>query len=190
MGSTPELGSGATILAHPVTAAEMAEPYVFMEGVSSPPKSLTALPDVEISSDTTLVFNGEAIRIVPTEAHTGGDLSVYFSESHVVHLGDTYLAGNPMMFPGAEDPDGFLDRLEAFIDSMDPATIVVSGHDETTDLSAVRDQIAESRACMVFVRASIAEGLTVEETAERAGGRFAPQWVAFFYRALKEPLNK
>ena len=124
---------------------------------------------------------------MPTEAHTGGDLSVYFSESHVVHFGDTYLAGNPMMFPGAEDPDGFLDRLEAFIDSMDPATIVVSGHDETTDLSAVRDQIAESRACMVFVRASIAEGLTVEETAERAGGRFAPQWVAFFYRALTRP---
>jgi hypothetical protein len=89
-----------------------------------------------------------------------------------------------MMFPGQADPDGFLDALDALLDSMHPETIVVSGHDAPTDLAAVRAQIAASRACMALVRQALDEGLTVEATAERAAGRFAPQWVAFFYRLL------
>ena len=182
MGSTPELGSDATVLAHPATTAQMREPYVFMEGVSMPPKPATALADIEISRDTTFVFNGQEIVVVPTEAHTPGDLSVYFTRSRVAHFGDIYLAGNPMMYPGTEDPDGFLDRLDAFLASMDPETVVVGGHEEPADLAAVREQIAQSRACMTFVRESIVEGLTIEETAQRGLGRFPAQWVAFFHQ--------
>ena len=182
MGATPELGAEATVYAHPGTAAAMREPYVFMEGVELPPKPVSALPDIEVARDTSIAFNGETVRLVPTVAHTAGDLSVYFTESRVVHLGDTYLAGNPMMFPGSDDPKGFLDALEAFLDSMHPETVVVSGHDEPTDLDAVRAQIAASRACWSLVREAVGEGLTLEETAERADGLFAPQWVAFFYR--------
>lgn len=126
----------------------MREPYIFMEGVEMPPKPTRAMPDVEVARDTTIVFNGEPIRLLPTVAHTPGDLSVYFTESHVAHLGDTYLAANPMMYPDPEDPDGFLDRLEAFIDSMDPATIVVGGHEEPADLDAVgRKSPRRARAC-------------------------------------------
>ena len=36
---------------------------------------------------------------------------------------------------------------------------------------------------MVLVRAALADGLTVEQAAER-GTDFPPQWVAFFYRLL------
>ena len=187
MGATPELGAATTLLAHPGTAAQMREPYVFMDGVSMPPKPAAALPDVEITRDTTMVFNGEDVRLVPTIAHTAGDLSVYFTESHVVHFGDAYLAGNPMMYPGTVDPDGFLDRFEGFVDSMHPETIVIGGHEEPTDLSAVRRQIGVSREAMKFVRSSIAEGLTIEATAEQGSDRFAPQWVAFFYQLLSQP---
>lgn len=182
MAAAAELGAEGTVLAHPGTAAAMREPYVFMEGVELPPKPETALPDVEIARDTTFRFNGEEVRVVSTAAHTASDLTVYFAGSRVAHFGDTYLGGNPMMFPGQADPDGFLDALDALLDSMHPETIVVSGHDAPTDLAAVRAQIEASRACMALVREALAEGLTVEATAERAAGRFAPQWVAFFYR--------
>jgi len=184
MGAAADFGEGATVLGHPGTTAAMREPYVFMDGVSMPPKESSALPDVEISSDTTFVFNGEQIRIVPTLAHTPGDLSIYFSGAHVVHFGDSYLAGNPMMYPGTEDPDGFLDRLDAFVDSMDPATVVVGGHEEVADLAAVRTQIEVSRACMTYVRESLEKGLTIEQTAEQGVDRFPVQWVAFFYQLL------
>ena len=187
MGATPELGREATVYAHPGTTAAMREPYVFMEGVEMPPKPTRAIPDVEVARDTTIVFNGEPIRLLPTVAHTPGDLSVYFTESRVAHLGDTYLAANPMMYPDPEDPDGFLDRLEAFIDSMDPTTIVVGGHEEPADLDAVRAQIAETRACMALVRDAIDDGLSIEAATERGAGRFPPQWVGFFYRRFTQP---
>jgi glyoxylase-like metal-dependent hydrolase (beta-lactamase superfamily II) len=184
MGSAAALGREATVLAHPGTDAAMREPYVFMEGVTMPPKPASALPDVLVASDTAFTYNGETVRVVPTTAHTPGDLSVYFEGSKVVHFGDTYLAGNPMMFPGTEDAAGFLDGLEAFLDSMDPETVVVGGHEAPTDLDAVRAQIEESRACMRFVESAIDEGLTIEQTAERGAGRFAVPWIAFFYGYL------
>jgi cyclase len=181
MGATPDFGPAAVVMAHPATTTAMGQTYEFMDGVSMPPKAAGALPDVEISSDTSFVFNGEQIRVMPTVAHTAGDLSIYFTEAHVAHFGDSYLASNPMMFPGADDPDAFLDRLDDFLDSMDPGTVVVGGHEEVADLAAVRDQLEVTRACMAFVRASLEQGLSIEETAERGMDRFPPQWVAFFY---------
>jgi cyclase len=181
MGASPDFGPNAVVLSHPATTTAMGQPYEFMDGVSMPPKSAGARPDVEISADTSFVFNGEQIRVVPTVAHTQGDLSVYFTEAHVAHFGDSYLASNPMMFPGADDPDAFLDRFDAFLDSMDPGTVVVGGHEEVAELAAVRAQIEVTRACMAFVRASLEEGLSIEETAEQGVDRFPPQWVAFFY---------
>ena len=183
MGSSAALGGAATVLAHPGTTEAMREPYVFMEGVEMPPKAETAYPDSEIASDTAFVSNGEEVRVAVTPAHTGADLVVYFTESRVAHFGDTYLGGNPMMFPGNEDADAYLDNLESLLDSMHPETVVVSGHDDPVGLDAVRAQIDVSRACMKLVRAALEDGLTVEETAER-GKEFPPQWVAFFYRLL------
>ena len=184
MGATPELGAEATVLGHPGTADTMAQPYAFIEGVELPAKPAVAMPDVEVARDTTFRFNGEDVRVVPTVAHTAGDVSVYFANARVAHLGDTYLAGNPMMYPGEEDPDGFLDGLEAFLDAMHPETVVVGGHEEPADIDAVRAQIAATRACMGLVREAIADGLSVEDTLQRAEGRFPPQWVGFFYRLL------
>ena len=68
--------------------------------------------------------------------------------------------------------------------AMDPETIVVGGHDDPVGLDEVRAQIETTRACLALVRQALEEGLTLEETAARAEGGFAPQWVAFFYRLL------
>jgi glyoxylase-like metal-dependent hydrolase (beta-lactamase superfamily II) len=120
MGSAAALGSSATVLAHAGTTEAMREPYVFMPGVELPPKQQSAYPDSEIAADTAFVSNGEEVRVAATPAHTGADVVVYFTQSRVAHFGDTYLAGNPMMFPGNEDADGFLNKLESLLDSMHP----------------------------------------------------------------------
>lgn len=181
MGSAAELGATATVVGHPGTTAAMREPYVFMEGVELPPKPATAFPDVEVARDTSFTFNGETVRIVPTAAHTAGDISVYFPGSGVAHLGDTYLAGNPMMFPGTEDPAAFLDRLEAFVDEMAPGTVVVGGHEDVADVAAVLAQIETARACMAYVADAFERGLSMEATAESGAERFPVPWIAFFY---------
>lgn len=185
-GSAAELGREATVYGHPRTAAAMDEPYEFMEGVTLPPKPASAHPDVTVAGDTTIRFNGEGVRMVPMAAHTDADIGVYFTRSRVLHMGDAYLGGNPMMFPGTQDPDGFLDRMDAFLDQLPAETIVVGGHDQPTNLDAVRMQIAESRQCMAFVRRALAEGLDRDATVKGAEGRFPAPWVRFFYGALRQ----
>lgn len=184
-GAAAELGAEAVVLAHPATARAMDEPLVFMEGVEVPPRPAAARPDA-VTRDTTFAFNGEEVRILPVEAHTGADLAVHFPRARVLVLGDAWLAGNPMMFPGAEEPDAFLDRLQAFVEDLPGETVVVGGHDEPTDPAAVLAQIAETRGCMALVREALAEGLDLEATVERAAGRYPAPWVAYFHRALGE----
>ena len=184
MGATPGLGGEARIYAHPGTAEAMRDTLVFIEGVTVPPKPSRALPDVEIARDTVLDVGGVELRVVPTVAHTAGDLSVYLPEARVAHLGDTYLAANPMMYPGRDDPEGFLDDLEAFLDTMHPETVVVGGHEGVADLGAVRAQIATSRDAMALVRDALEEGRTMEQAIESAGERFPPQWIAFFWGVM------
>jgi len=186
-GAVADLAGEATVMGHPRTAAELHEPYTFMEGVDVPARPASVRVDVEVASDTTFRFNGEDVRILPMVAHTDGDLVVHFVGSGVVHFGDAWLGGNPMMFPGSEDPDGFLDRMDAFVRGLPPGTVVVGGHDAPAGVEAVRAQVAESRACMAMVRAALDEGLTRDETVARAGDRFAAPWVRFFYAALSEP---
>lgn len=181
MGGVPFIDE-ATVLAHPDTRAAMREPYVFMEGVEMPPKPSSAFPDVEIAADTSFVMNGEQVRVVPVPVHTGADLAIYFETSRVAHLGDAYLGGNPMIFPGADDPDAFLDRLDDFLDSMHPETVVVVGHERPVTIDDVRGQIEVTRSCMALVRSALEEGLSVEETAARGEARYPPQWIGFFYQ--------
>jgi len=186
-GSAAELGDEATVYAHPQTAVAMDEPYEFMDGVTLPPKPASAHPDVTVARDTTIRFNGEVVRMVPMEAHTDADIGVYFTLSRVLDMGDAYLGENPMMYPGTSDPDGFLDRMKAFLDELPAETIVVGGHDRPTNLDAVRGQIAETRQCMAFVRRALADGLDRDSSVELAKGRFAAPWVRFFYGALRHP---
>lgn len=187
MGAAAELGTAAEVVAHPGTAAAMAEPYVFMDGVSIPAKAPSAQPDRAVDTESTITFAGESIRILPMIAHTTGDLIVYFTESRVAHLGDAFLASNPMMYPGTVDPDDFLDRFDAALDGMHSETVVVGGHEEVTDLEAVRAQIRVTRDAMRFVRSSIVEGWSIEETARAGQDRFPVQWTAFFYQLFTQP---
>ncbi len=187
VGSAAGLGDHAVIVAHGATAKAMGEPSVFIEGVELPPKPASARPDIELLGDTVLRFNGEDVWIHPVPAHTEGDLAAYFASSAVLHLGDAYLGANPMMFPGTADPDRFLDDLDRFLDRLDPGAIVVGGHDPPTDLSAVRLQIAETRACMDAVRGAVEGGKTAEQIVEATEGRFPAPWVGFFYRLFTQP---
>lgn len=187
MGSAAELGVDAQLYAHPGTAVAMAQPYVFMEGVSIPPKPASAQPDIRVDSEMSIDFGGERIRMLPTVAHSAGDVSVYFTDARVAHLGDAFLVSNPMMYPGTVEPDAFLDRLDRFLDAMHPETVVVGGHEEVADLAAVRAQIAVTRDAMRFVRSAISDGRTIEETARAGQDRFPPQWTAFFYQLFSQP---
>lgn len=183
-GSAEALAGEAVIRAHPATAAALVEPYEFMEGVVLPPRPAALREAVVATEGGTFPFNGEEVRIVAMPAHTAGDVAVVFPASKVAHMGDAFLGGNPMMFPGATDPDGFLDRMDAFLDALPEGTVVVGGHDAPVGVDAVRRQVAESRACMAFVRDALERGLSRDEAVAFGEDRFPAPWVRFFYGVL------
>lgn len=185
-GAVAGLAPEAVVMAHPGTAAAMGEPLEFMQGVRVPPRPPAARPDAQVR-DTTFAFNGEGVRVFGVEAHTGSDLAVHFPGSQVVALGDAWLAGNALMFPGGEAPDAFLDGLQRFLEALPAGTVVVGGHDPPTAPAAVLDQIRVTRRCMAEVRAALSRGESVEETAAGADDDCPPAWVAYFHRALAEP---
>lgn len=183
-GGVADLAGEALLYAHPATREALGEPYTFMEGVVLPPRPDEVRRGVAAARQGSFPFNGEEVRWLPVEAHTGGDVAVLFPRSRVVHMGDAYLGGNPMMFPGGEDPEGFLDRMDALLDGLPEGTVVVGGHDAPVGVQAVRDQVAESRACMSAVGEALAAERSLDETLEETGDRFPAGWVRFFYGAL------
>jgi hypothetical protein len=77
-------------------------------------------------------------------------------------MGDAWLAGNPLVFPGSKDPEHFLDRVDGFLATLPPGVVVVGGHDEPTDVPTVRARIARTRDCIDLVRGAVADGATLE----------------------------
>lgn len=186
VGAAGVLAETVPVYAHPRTFAALTEPYAFIEGVASPPKFEAGFEPAEavvIDSDTTMRINGERVRFIPLEAHTDADIVIYFEDSGVVDFGDVFISSEPVMYPG-RDPEGYLARVDALLADLPESTVVVGGHDEPLGLDAVRHQIAETRVLMSIVRDARADGATLDETVERAEGRFIAPWVSFFYRVF------
>jgi len=68
-----------------------------VRGEKIPPSPKQALPVVTFDQAVSVHWNGEEIKVVHfPHGHTDGDSVVFFTGSHVVHMGDDFFAG---MFP-------------------------------------------------------------------------------------------
>ena len=183
MGSAAALGAAANVLAHPGTTEAMREPYVCHGGhrdAAEGTDRLSGLGD-RLGHGVRLQWRRSPGRGHP-RAHRGRPGGLF----HRVARG-SFRRHLPRWQPddvSGQRGCGRIPRQSRVIARLHASrTIVVSRHDDPVGLDAVRAQIEVSRACMVLVRAALADGLTVEQAAER-GTDFPPQWVAFFYRLL------
>jgi glyoxylase-like metal-dependent hydrolase (beta-lactamase superfamily II) len=170
-------GNPAAIIAHENVLARM----------SAADRPVTELPlNTFFESGRDFSFNGEAVFLyhVPN-AHTDGDVVVYFRGSDVLVAGDIFTTTHyPVIDADAGGGvDGFIAGLNAMLDIAVPkylqegGTYVIPGHgrvSDEADLLEYRDmvQIIRDR-----IAASIAAGKTLEQVrAERPSLDYDPRY--------------
>ena len=155
-------GNPAAIISHENVLARMT--------VANRP--VTEMPlDTFFEAGRDFYFNGEAVFLYHTPAHTNGDIVVYFRGSDVLVAGDLFVTTHyPVIdLAAGGGVDGFVQGLNAMLDVAVPAylqeggTYVIPGHGRVGDEA----DILEFRDMVVIVRAriadSIAQGMTLEQ---------------------------
>ena len=191
---------GGVIIAHDNVYRRMSTTQVnSFFGSTRPPSPEGALPVMTFDNTATLHLNGDTIRVLHMpDAHTDGDVVVFFEESNVYHLGDTYFSE---IYPYFDvDSGGTLDGMIACADRVlamaDDEATIIPGHGAITGVGVLReyrDMMATVRqrvAKLIEEGASLEAVLAAKPTAEFdqrwAGGEFMPtdRWLGLVYRSL------
>lgn len=151
-------------------------------------------------------FNGEAVRLLhQPNAHTDGDILVFFRAADVVAAGDLFVTTSyPVIDTGAGGHvNGVITALNAIIDLAVPSnveeggTLIVPGHGRLTDewevveyrdmVTIVRDRIATMIDRGLTLDEVLAAGPTLEYDA-RYGAETGPWTTAMFVETVYRDL--
>jgi len=189
---------GAAIMAHPNTLKHLeAATRVDDWNFDFPPSPKGALPTrLMKGEEETLKLDGKTIKLrYYGPAHTDSDISVFFEEDNVIHVGDTLWTG---LYPFIDSStggsiDGQIAAAEANIKMIDKETVVIPGHGDIAN----REDIKVWLDMLVGAREEVAKmkkaGRSVEQTiaanpTKQWDAKFG-QWVippALFTRVVYE----
>jgi cyclase len=137
------------------------------DGRKYEPAPPEALPQLTYEERATVYLDGEEVRLIHVpHAHTDGDTVVYFTNSHVLDLGDDYRTDG---FPLVDEDNGgtvkgMIAALDGVMKEYPPDTKVIPGHgpDPMTvaDIKSFADML---RDCRARVEKGIEQGKTLEQ---------------------------
>lgn len=195
-------GAGAVIVAH-YNVRKRLSTEQFFEFMGSkktiPPSPAAALPVVTFDDDLTFFFNGDEIHVVHVApAHTDGDALIHFKKANVLHMGDTFVAGYPLVDASSGGRyDGFLAAADKALSMADDATKIVPGHGPImtkADLVAWREMLVKVRervSSLAAQKKSLDEIKAAKVTAEydeKHAGMIKPDvFVETVYKELPPP---
>lgn len=113
------------------------------------------LPMVTFSDNLSFYYNGEEIAIFHVaNAHTDGDVMVYFTNSNVIHSGDAFVNGR---YPYIDKEnggtlEGYIKGLDRLLMIADKETRIIPGHGGV----ARRVDVSYTRGMLVFLRDRVA----------------------------------
>lgn len=159
---------GATVVAHENTLQRLTSGTRVIEwGFYFPPAPKDALPTETVKREKTMAFEGETVILRNYgSGHTDTDLSVYFKNADVLHVGDIWWNGHyPFLDNGAGGSiDGLIRWVNECIKASGPDTVIIPGHGEVSD----RKGLTEFRDMLVSVRGNVAklkrQGKTLAQT--------------------------
>jgi cyclase len=124
-----------------------------------------AWPIVTFDQNVSLHLNGEEARLVYVpDAHTDSDVVVWFKNSNVLHTGDAYAGGYPLLdWPSGGTIDGFLNAYQVLYEMIDDQTIIIPGHGDITHRDDLMKNYNAVREIRDRVKAMISEGMTEDE---------------------------
>ncbi|WP_105168854.1 MBL fold metallo-hydrolase [Pseudoalteromonas sp. T1lg23B] len=99
------------------------------------------LPVISFSKDMTLHFNGEHASIWHyANAHTDGDVVIFYEQANVVHTGDIFFNLSSLPFVDVDSGgslDGVIAAVSSILERIDDKTKVIPGHGPVTNKSGL-----------------------------------------------------
>src|SRR5215831_7847516 len=177
--------AGATILAHENTRKRLStSTRVDGWAFTFPPSPAGAIPSDVSSNERTLALNGANIALKYYEpAHTDSDISVHFTNSDIIHVGDTFWNGYyPFIdYSTGGSIDGTIRATEANLAKVTDKMIVIPGHGAVgsrADLILFRDVLVEIREKVAALKR---QGKSLAEVvAAKPSARYDAEWGNLF----------
>jgi cyclase len=142
--------AGAGVLAHQNTAKRLSEPHDLL-GMHFDPVPADALPTQTFDDVYSLSMNADLVHLsYVAPAHTDTDITVYFTDDEVLHLGDLFFNG---MYPFIDSStggniNGMIAAAERALKLLTASMKVVPGHGPLADRAA----LVKYRDMLVTVR--------------------------------------
>jgi glyoxylase-like metal-dependent hydrolase (beta-lactamase superfamily II) len=130
------------------------------------------LPEVTFSEDITFHDGDETIMAFHVHnAHTDGDVEIYFLKNNVIHMGDTFFAGRyPYIdLNSGGSIDGYIEALKKVLMLINDETIIIPGHGSPSNKAALQEYLSMLQDIRSRVMAAIDEGKTLEEVKAMEG---------------------
>jgi glyoxylase-like metal-dependent hydrolase (beta-lactamase superfamily II) len=177
--------AGASILAHENTRKHLlVDTRVEGWKHTFPAAPAGAIPSTLFLDDYTLHANGTTLVLKHyAPAHTDSDISVYFAEADILHVGDTFWNRDyPFIdYSTGGSIDGQIRAAEANLAMATNKTIVISGHGPIgarADLVLFRDVLVEIREKVAALKK---QGRSLPEViAAKPGARYDAEWGNLF----------
>lgn len=184
---------GAHILAHD---------NVYKRIKANSRQSDESLPVISFNDKLSIYVNGEQVLVFHvSNAHTDGDAMLYFTESNVLHTGDTYFKERyPYIdLNSGGSVNGFINAVKAGLMVVDENTKIIPGHGKLSNKFEYETFLKMLETSKANILAEINKGKTEEEvvtntnlTAEYDALGYGSGFInsekmrRVFYKSLKE----
>jgi cyclase len=161
VGSNENLSKlGVKIIAHDNVYKRLNE--------TTPKTPKGALPVISFNDKLQLHINGEDVLVFHVEnAHTDGDALLYFTQSNILHTGDTFFS---QRFPYIDlnsggSVDGYIEAVKKTLMLIDEDTKIIPGHGVQSNKEKYQFFLSMMEDLRTQVLAEIKLGKTEEEVA-------------------------
>ena len=154
---------GAKIIAHDNVYKRLSE--------STPATPKEALPVISFNDKLQLHINGEDVLVFHVEnAHTDGDAILYFSQSNVLHAGDTYFQNRyPFIdLNSGGSIDGYINAVKKALSIINDDTKIIPGHGSISNKSEYLNFLTMLETLKNNVQNEIDEGKSENEIANNS----------------------
>ena len=161
-GNANMANEGATILAHDNVRKRLEE-TPNRDGAT---RAEEALPVITFNDKISIHINGEKVKVFHmAHAHTDGDALLYFTESNVLHTGDTFFNGRyPYIdLDSGGSVDGYINVFKEVLQLIDDQTKIIPGHGPLGNKKEYANYLVMLEELRANVLAELEKGKTEDE---------------------------